>query len=185
MDEVKGYKAFNNDATNRYGQPFTEGETYSVDGDIKFGNTGNGYHMCKSLSDVFRYVNAVEEDVLVAEVTGRGKCAKYDDTYYGYYDMYSFEEITIDRFLTRDEIIEKMLNSPIHEVNKFLMTCKLTEREKEVLSLITKGKNNSKIARELCVSVHTVKAHLESIFEKTGAINRVQAAVYAIINNLI
>ena len=109
MEEVRGYKAFNIDATNRYGKPFTEGETYQVEGEIKFGNDGNGYHMCTALSDVFRYVDATEKNVLVAEVTGRGEYAKYDDIYYGYYDMYSFEEITIDRFMTRDEIIEKML----------------------------------------------------------------------------
>ena len=92
MEEVKGYKAFNKDATNRYGKPFTEGETYRVTGDIKFGNDGNGFHMCKALSDVFRYVKAEEEDVLVAEVTGRGKYVRRDDNYYGYYDMYACEE---------------------------------------------------------------------------------------------
>lgn len=128
--EVKGYKAFNKDATNRYGQPFTEGGTYQVEGEIKFGNDGNGYHMCTSLSDVFRYVNATEDDVLVALVTGRGKYDKYDDTYYGYYDMYSFEEMTIDKFLPREEVIERMLNSPAHEVKKFLITCRLSEEEK-------------------------------------------------------
>ena len=66
MKEVKGYKAFNNDATNRCGKPFTEGETYRVDGEIRFGNEGNGFHMCTFLSDVFRYVNAIDEEVLVA-----------------------------------------------------------------------------------------------------------------------
>ena len=128
--EVKGYKAFNIDATNRYGKPFTEGDTYRVLGEIRFGNDGNGYHMCTALSDVFRYVNAMEEDVVVAEVTGRGKFDKYDDTYYGYYDMYSFEEITIDKFLSREEVIKKMLNSHFQEVKKFLSTCKLSEEEK-------------------------------------------------------
>ena len=127
--EVKGYKAFNKDATNRYGQPFTEGETYRVFGDVKFGNDGNGYHMCTALSDVFRYVDATD-DVLVALVTGRGKYDKYDDMYYGYYDMYSFEEMTIDRFLSREEVIDKMLKSPTHEVKKFLSTFKLKEEEK-------------------------------------------------------
>lgn len=128
--EVKGYKAFNLDATNRYGKPFTEGETYRIDGDVRFGNDGNGFHMCTSLSDVFRYVNATNEDVLVAEVTGRGSYERRDDTYYGYYDMFAFEEITIDKFLSREEVINKMLGSPIHEVKKFLMTCRLSDQEK-------------------------------------------------------
>lgn len=130
MEEVKGYKAFNKDATNRYGKPFTEGETYHVDGEIKFGNDGNGFHMCTALSDVFRYVNAVEDDVLVAEVTGRGQMVHFDDNYYGYYDMFACEEITIDKFLSRTEVIDRILNSPVHEVRKFLTTCRLSEEEK-------------------------------------------------------
>ena len=129
MEEVKGYKAFNKDATNRYGKPFTEGETYRVTGEIKFGNDGNGFHMCTALSDVFRYVNATDDEVLVAEVTGRGEKASFDDNYYGYFDMYACEEITIDRFLSREEIIEKMLKSPSHQVKKFIVTFRLTNEE--------------------------------------------------------
>ena len=122
MGEVKGYKAFNKDSTNRYGKPFTEGETYMVTGDIKFGNDGNGFHMCTSLSDVFRYVNATEEEVLVAKVTGRGKKVCVDDDYYGYYDMYACEEITIDKFLSREEVIEEILNASSYQVKKFIVT---------------------------------------------------------------
>ena len=73
MEEVKGYKAFNCDATNRYGMPFTEGQTYRVEGEISFGNRGNGFHMCTAWSDVFRYVNATEEDVLVAVGSSKNK----------------------------------------------------------------------------------------------------------------
>lgn len=62
---------------------------------------------------------------------------------------------------------------------------KLTEREKEVLTLISKGKNNSEIAKELCVSVHTVKAHVASILQKLAVEDRVQAAIKAISENLL
>ena len=127
--EVKGYKAFNYDATNRYGTFFAEGKTYHADGEIVFGTHGNGFHMCKHLSDVFRFVNAQNENVIVAEVTGRGKYVRRDDLYYGYFDMYCFENLTVDRFLTREEIIQLMLASPPHEVMKFLATCYLSEEE--------------------------------------------------------
>lgn len=135
MKEVKGFKAFNIDSTNRYGKSFAEGETYRVIGDIKFGLDGNGFHMCTALSDVFRFVNAKEEDVLVAAVTGRGKFVKRDDNYYGYYDMYSFEEITIDRFLSRSEIIARMLSSNNLEIKKFIMTFKLNDDEKMMFAM--------------------------------------------------
>ena len=58
----------------------------------------------------------------------------------------------------------------------------LTEREKEVLELIIQGKSNPQIANELILSIHTVKAHLESIYKKLGMHNKVQAAVYTVIN---
>ena len=58
----------------------------------------------------------------------------------------------------------------------------LTEREKEVLELIIQGKSNPQIANELILSIHTVKAHLESIYKKLGVHNKVKAAVYTIVN---
>jgi hypothetical protein len=147
MKEVKGYKAFNNDATNRYGKPFTEGETYRVTGDIKFGNNGNGFHMCTALSDIFRYVNATEEEVLVARVTGRGNMVCFDDTYYGYYDMYACEEITVDKFLSREEVIEEMLNSSSIQVKKFIVTCRLSEEE--ALKFVRKFRSNIEVIKTL------------------------------------
>ncbi len=147
MEEVKGFKAFNNDSTNRFGKSFTEGSTHRVTGDIKFGNDGNGFHMCTHLSDVFRYVNAWEEEVIVAEVTGRGKRVYGEDNYWGYYDMYSFEEITIDRFISRREIIEKMLKASSLDVEKFLMTFKLDEKEK--IMFVRKFRNDSRVLKAL------------------------------------
>lgn len=61
----------------------------------------------------------------------------------------------------------------------------LTKREMKILALITEGKSNSEIAKILIISTHTVKAHIESIYRKLGVHNKVQAAVYAIINNLV
>jgi hypothetical protein len=168
MEEVKGYKAFNKDATNRYGKPFEEGMTYRVDGDITFGNTGNGYHMCTSLCDVFRYVDAVEDDVLVARVTGRGKFQKMDDEYYGYYDMYSFEEITIDEFMTREEVIEVMLNSSAYQVIKFLVTFKLNEKEK--IRFFSKFRSDDNVMKNLLYYQYDCK----SVFENSDNVDQVR-----------
>ena len=77
--EVKGYKAFNNDKTNRYGIPFEEGKTYTVNEQVSFGNNGHGFHMCANLADVFRYFHYEDDEVCVAEVTGKGTIVKYDD----------------------------------------------------------------------------------------------------------
>ena len=55
----------------------------------------------------------------------------------------------------------------------------LTIREREVIHYLSKGYSNDEIANKLHISVHTVKAHLESIYEKIEVKNRVQAAIKA------
>ena len=56
----------------------------------------------------------------------------------------------------------------------------LTERELEVLRLLTEGCDNAQIAARLFLSLGTVKVTVAAIFEKLGVENRVQAAVAAV-----
>ena len=56
----------------------------------------------------------------------------------------------------------------------------LTQREVEVLRLLSQGQTNPQIARNLLFSVSTVKAHVRSILTKLGVSDRTQAAVRAI-----
>jgi len=55
----------------------------------------------------------------------------------------------------------------------------LSERELEVLTLLASGKTNSEVARELFVSVGTVKSHTGNIYRKLGARNRAEALARA------
>jgi DNA-binding NarL/FixJ family response regulator len=55
----------------------------------------------------------------------------------------------------------------------------LTERELEVLRLVAEGESNQEIARELVVSLATVKTHVNHIFGKLGAESRVQVLARA------
>lgn len=71
----------------------------------------------------------------------------------------------------------------IDRANKELS--ELTEREKEVLQLITNGSSNKEIAARLYISETTVKAHLRSILEKLHVRNRAQAAAMAMAKGLI
>ncbi len=137
---IKGYKAFNSDQTNRYGKKFSENQVYHNNHDLKFGNNGHGFHMCTSLCDVFRYFNS---DVCVAKVIGFGNYARYDDEYYGYYDMYVVANLYIERFLTREEIIQEMLNRSSLENKKFLSTFTLNDTEKNLF--LEKFKNDEDI----------------------------------------
>ena len=56
----------------------------------------------------------------------------------------------------------------------------LTERELEVLGLLSQGHTNGQIAEELVLSVGTVKTHVHRIISKLGVSDRTQAAVRAI-----
>ena len=60
----------------------------------------------------------------------------------------------------------------------------LTTRELEVLKLLTDGKTNQEIAKEIIVSTNTAKAHVGSILTKLKVDDRVQAAVKAVRANL-
>jgi DNA-binding NarL/FixJ family response regulator len=55
----------------------------------------------------------------------------------------------------------------------------LTDREEEVLRLVTQGLPNKSIARRLGISERTVKAHLTHIFQRVGVSDRTQAALWA------
>jgi two-component system, NarL family, response regulator LiaR len=61
----------------------------------------------------------------------------------------------------------------------------LTEREREVLTLIARGLPNKLIARDLSISEKTVKAHVSSILGKLGVSDRTQAALYAVRAGLV
>jgi len=52
---------------------------------------------------------------------------------------------------------------------------KLTERERETLAALAQGLTNRQLAKELSVSLNTVKFHLKNLYEKMGVENRAQA----------
>jgi LuxR family maltose regulon positive regulatory protein len=51
----------------------------------------------------------------------------------------------------------------------------LTNRERDVLRSLPRHLTNDEIARDLFVSVNTVKSHLRSIYRKLGVTSRAQA----------
>jgi len=61
----------------------------------------------------------------------------------------------------------------------------LSAREREILQLVATGATNQQVARELTISVNTVKAHLRNIFAKLSVESRTEASLYAIQHGLI
>jgi DNA-binding NarL/FixJ family response regulator len=60
------------------------------------------------------------------------------------------------------------------------MTKQLSFRERQVVNLVSQGKLNKEIAFELHLCEGTIKEYLNRIFRKTGATNRTELAVWAL-----
>jgi NarL family two-component system response regulator LiaR len=61
----------------------------------------------------------------------------------------------------------------------------LSKREQEVLALIVEGLSNEEIAEQLVISPATARHHVSACIQKLGVANRAQAAVLAVINDLV
>lgn len=61
---------------------------------------------------------------------------------------------------------------------------KLSDRETEIVRLLSEGASNKVIANKLTITEATVKVHLKSILRKLGLENRTQAAIWAVRHGL-
>jgi DNA-binding NarL/FixJ family response regulator len=61
----------------------------------------------------------------------------------------------------------------------------LSRRESEILQKVAYGASTKEVAHDLGISPHTVKTHLERIFEKLGANDRAQAVAIALRKGLV
>lgn len=82
-------------------------------------------------------------------------------------------------------VIPKPKSTDINNLyNKKDLKSVLTERELEVLKLISEGKSNVEIGEIMMVSTNTAKAHVGNILSKLSVTDRVQAAVMAVKSDL-
>jgi DNA-binding NarL/FixJ family response regulator len=72
------------------------------------------------------------------------------------------------------KVIERSISAANKPVQKERVG-RLSEREKEVLTLATKGLSNKDIAKELSITIRTVQAHFTSVFNKLSVNSRSEA----------
>lgn len=81
------------------------------------------------------------------------------------------------------EVSEKLLSHNFKKAQPQLHD-QLTNRELEVLELITKGFSNQAIADHLFITLKTVKTHVSNILSKLEVVDRTQATIYAFQHHL-
>jgi NarL family two-component system response regulator LiaR len=79
---------------------------------------------------------------------------------------------------TAQTLVETANQPPVPGLN-------LTEREREVLTLMVEGLINSKIAARLTVSPFTIKSHVSNILAKLGVTSRTEAVTLALRHKLV
>lgn len=88
----------------------------------------------------------------------------------------------IDGHVVLSPKVSELMVRGLHEEsrNKTRETVNLTNREKEILLLISKGMSNKEIARKLEIVETTVKVHVKNLLKKLDFRSRVEAAVWVV-----
>lgn len=126
-----------------------------------------------------------DEEVLTALVSGANAYSLKDIEYS---DLYKVIKLVIKGGIWLDprivQIAIKVFKQQQNQKQEKNIELNLTDREKEVLKLLSKGLSNTEIAEELVISPHTAKVHVSNILNKLAVTDRVQAAVKAYQYNL-
>src|SRR5438270_6683596 len=84
-----------------------------------------------------------------------------------------------------DDMAQRVLSTMAADTRSFMQAQassldRLSERERQIAFCVARGKKNKDISAQLNISENTVKRHLQSIFNKTGARVRLELAVLAL-----
>lgn len=93
-------------------------------------------------------------------------------------DIWAGPEL-LQKLLKRLLSSSSVIDSKVDTAESISIFEDLSSREQDVLSVLVTGASNKDIARELDITERTVKAHLSSIFQKTGASDRISLVLMA------
>jgi len=78
----------------------------------------------------------------------------------------------------KQDILNKKLDYELSlKANSTVKVSELTNRQNEILVLLSKGNSNKEIARHLNISEHTIRAHLSNMYRILKVNNRLKAII--------
>jgi DNA-binding NarL/FixJ family response regulator len=76
------------------------------------------------------------------------------------------------------ELVERLISQAAARDQALRRVSHLTPRERHVLALLSEGGNNGSVARELFISPHTARTHIQNVISKLGVHSRLEAAMF-------
>ena len=97
-------------------------------------------------------------------------------------DDYAAESMDADEFIARvRRLVERTRRAPTATATADLRRLSaLTDRERQVLALLSEGLSQKQLATELGISVKTVGAHVQNLLSKLGLHSRLEAVAFAV-----
>ncbi|MBE6782660.1 MAG: response regulator transcription factor [Ruminococcaceae bacterium] len=122
-------------------------------------------------------------DIKIIIITSQPECSFIDRAHEVGVDSFWYKEPTAENLIsTMDRTMEGECiyptNTPLLKLGDAL-SVNFTDREIEVLRQLAGGEPDAEIAKNLNITVRTVKSHIQSMREKTGFRNRTELAVRA------
>lgn len=91
----------------------------------------------------------------------------------------------VQTILNNEKYISKALRQSNEQEDSFVKSLSLTQREKEIITLLAKEKSSQEIADSLFISIYTVNTHRKNILHKLGIKNTAGLMKFASENNLV
>jgi DNA-binding NarL/FixJ family response regulator len=76
------------------------------------------------------------------------------------------------------ELVERLISQSAARHQALRRVSHLTPRERHVLALLSEGGNNGSVARELFISPHTARTHIQNVISKLEVHSRLEAAMF-------
>lgn len=145
---------------------------------------GNGIEVCRALQTSAPRVHCLiltsfpdDEAILAAVMAGASGFVEKKISGHDLVD--AIRRVADGQSLLDPHATEVLLDRLRHPVRVDARLSGLTERERDVLALMTDGKTNRQIGTQLTLAEKTVKNHVSSILSKLGMVRRTEAAVFA------